>query len=170
MFMKVPQDTELGKALDSLREMNQEHEDVERWMAFLESALDDMDRDDGWSRLLIVELFLSQSLLRHLAFEERAVFPALADLEQNQDLDRVLAQLVDDHKEIRRAVGRFSLLTREYQGPPPDEHKASIRETGMAVHVALTAHAMREAEFVLPFLLRNPPPAATPPDFEPLPW
>ncbi len=170
MHMLAPQETEVGRGLDSLKEMNQEHEDLVRWMSFLEAALDEMDRDDGWARVRIVELFLSGSLLRHLAFEERAVFPSLAAQELDPVLNRRLVELVEEHKEIRLAVGRFSLLTQDYAEPPPESHRTSIQRHGMAVRELLLNHASRESAVLMPVIRRAEPPRIDLSGLDPLPW
>ncbi len=170
MFMPHPRATELGRARDALRELEQEHEDLQRWLGFLVAALDSVDQPDGWARVRIVELFLSQSLPRHFAFEEQVLFPALIERLADVGLARALSDLVGEHRSLMAEVKAFTAMTEDYDGPPPPPRRPAIVGQAMALRQALLDHARREEEILLPVLRMAAPIEAEPLPFEALAW
>ncbi len=170
MYVRMPNPTEIGRARDPLREVANEHEEMARWMSYLDDALDDLARLEGWTRVRIVELFLSQSLSRHFGFEERAVFPALLDLEPSDELRAVVDELVVEHELLAAEVRTFTSLTRRYDLPPPPHLRAAIESQGRALGAALLEHAAKEQRVVAPVLKRRRVDLPMRIDFEPLPW
>lgn len=170
MYTQHPQHTELGRARDPLIEMRQEHRDLCRWMGYLDEALADMGRPDGWVRLRIVELFLCESLPRHFAFEELSVFPALLEREPDTGLALVLSELVADHRQIMAEIKAFSAMTSGYDCPPPPPRRPAIRGQGEALRDALLRHAELEDEVLMPVIRQAPMPEPEPLELDALSW
>lgn len=98
-------------------------------------------RADGWSVMAGVWSGFSADMVRHVSFEEVAVFPAFAAHKSGEAM--LLAQLADDHEELRRLLDR---LTNTIVGG-----RADVGELA-DLQAAMTSHEDRENTRIYPWL------------------
>lgn len=137
------------------RRLHEEHEAVFELLRRFRRALDAAARDaatdtsaPAWSALLRdVRVGLEGEVARHFEFEERALFPLLADAGEGD-----MVELFDeDHKTVRDVAAPLLELLAAPQALDRAGWQ-SLRRLGFELCDSLTGHAEREEQALLPAL------------------
>jgi hemerythrin-like domain-containing protein len=139
------------------RRLHQEHDASFDLCARLEQALAERARagppapgDSQWAAMVRrLETEFGAEVMRHFDFEERSLFPLLAEGGEGD----IAALLVEEHETIRACAGQLMPLLAQSCGAGVDAREwQALTMLGMELAERLVAHAQKEEMALLPAL------------------
>ena len=144
-----------AKAYASLKEVQafqaavEDHRFLSEFLANAQRSTTLFSDPDPRQRIAAMKAFLSEHVTGHFAFEEKHVFPQLLARERAPATRQAVAELVNEHRELRAAAGRLRRKMRNVRAPGDAQSLATLEQSFRDFLGTLQSHAVKEDNILL---------------------
>ncbi len=142
--------------LPPLPVMAEQHGQVAEWIAHMRAASDFLYGTASPSRLLALADYYHREVRPHFAYEERRLFPALRQLEDDPALHATLERFEDEHVQLLTSLD--SLIENLRAVAAGDLNGPMLAQTSRRARLAidlLLLHAAQEDDVLLPLIEKH---------------